>query len=273
MPVDSGRIGTMHPLANASPWVFFLLVFSLSIPFYVLGMAEGRLPLLPMVPSSALMAVTPMLAALILVHRASGMKWALALLRRAVDFNRIHGVRWYLAALFLMPFVCVTEYAVLRLTGVALPALQIAPGEAISSFLIFFGGAIGEELGWQGYAYPALRTSWSTLKAAVILGVIWALWHVIPFVEMGRSVDWIVWQCLGTVAMRVIIVWLYVNARRSVFIAVLFHTMVNVAWSLFPSHGSHYDPFVAFLILMLVTGLIIAFWHLQNEPTEGMPHG
>ena len=201
------------------------------------------------------------------------MPCALVLLRRAVDFDGNFGVRWYLAALLLTPFVCVTEYAVLQLTGADLPAPRITPGESLSAFLIFFVGAIGEEVGWQGYAYPALRTRRNTLEAAVILGVVWALWHVVPFVQMGRSADWIVWHCLSTVALRVIIVWLFVNTHGSVFIAILFHTMVNLAWALFPDHGSHYDPFIAFLILMLVSGLIIACWHPQTESDEGVPHG
>ena len=259
----------MHSLANASPWVFFLLVFFLSIPFYLLGAAGGRLPVVPILPASALMAFMPMIAALILVYRTGG---AVALLKRAFDFSRIHGVRWYLAALLIMPIVCVGEYGVLRLTGTPPLDLRIAPGEALSLVPIFLVGAIGEELGWQGYAYPALRGARNAQEAAVLLGAVWALWHVIPFVQMGRSAGWIFWHCLSTVALRVIIVWLFVNAGNCVFIAVLFHTMINVAWALFPSHGSHYDPFIAFLILMPVTGLILAFWHPQNEPKEGIPH-
>lgn len=263
----------MNPLAGASPWVFFLLVSFLSMPFYLLGAAGGRLPVLSILPSGALMAFTPMIAALILVYRASGMVGAMALLKRAFDFSQVHGVRWYLAALLIMPIVGVMEYGVLRLTGAIRPAMQIAPGETLSFFLIFLAGAIGEELGWQGYAYSALTARWTPLEAAVLLGVFWALWHVIPFVEMGRSADWIFWHCLSTVALRVIIVWLFVSAGNSVFIAVLFHTMVNVSWTLFPNHGSHYDPFIAFVILTLATGLIVALWDPQAEPKEGAPYG
>ena len=42
-------------------------------------------------------------------------------------------------------------------------------------------------------------------------GMFSALWHLFLFVQMGRSADWIFWQCLGTVALRVIIVWLFVK--------------------------------------------------------------
>ena len=174
---------------TASPSIFFLLVFILSVPFYLLGAVGGRLPGLPILPTSALMTFAPMTGALILVYRHRGAEGVVALLKRLLDFSRPRGVGWYLTALLFMPAVCVLEFGVLHLTGGALPLPHIALGEALVFFLAFFIGAIGEELGWQGYAYPGLRTRRRALGAALVLGVIWALWHVIPFVQLGRSRD------------------------------------------------------------------------------------
>jgi hypothetical protein len=77
---------------------------------------------------------------------------------------------------------------------------------------------------------------------------------------MGRSGDWIIWHCLSMIAMRVIIVWLFVNTGQSVFIAVLFHTMSNIPWGILSNYESYYDPFVTFLILAVVCGVIVAIW-------------
>lgn len=206
------------------------------------------------------MAFTPMIAALVLVYREDGADGSTDFLKRAFDFGRVRGVGWYFVAFFLMPIVFVLEYGVLRLTGAALPVPHVALGETLIFFGMFLVGAIGEELGWQGYAFSRLRTRRSALESAIFLGMFWALWHVIPLVQMGSSVDWIFWQCLCTVALRVIMVWLFVNAGQSVFIAILFHTMYNVTWSLFPNYGSRYDPFVMFVILALATGMILALW-------------
>jgi uncharacterized protein len=245
----------------ASPWLFFLLVFLLSIPFYVLGAAGGRLPIATFLPVSALMAFIPMIAALVIVFRQSSGDGAKEFLGRAFDYRRIKGVGWILATLLLMPLVLILEYGVHSFSGTALPDAQLfSIAEGLAFFLMFFVGAIGEELGWQGYAFAGLRERWSALGAALILGAIWALWHVIPYAEMGRGADWIIWQCLSTIALRVILVWLFVNAGQSVFIAVLFHTMINIAWGLFPSYGSYYDPFVMFVILALVAGATVAVW-------------
>ena len=36
--------------------------------------------------------------------------------------------------------------------------------------------------------------------------------------------------------------WLYIHAGKSVFVAALFHAMINLCWQLFPINGSFYDP-------------------------------
>ena len=250
---------------SAAPWAFFLLLLLLSIPFWWIGAEGGRLPFATFLPVSALMTFVPMVAALVLVYRESGGRGAWAFLRRALDLGSIKGVRWVLAALLVMPVVFVLQYSVLRLSGAALVDPQFFPiTEILAFFLMFFIGAIGEELGWQGYAFGSLKDRWGALATSLIVGVIWALWHVIPFVEMGRSGEWIVWHGLAIVAMRVIIVWLFVNTGQSLIIAVLFHTMSNMPYGVLSNYGSYYDPFVTFLILAVVVAMIIAVWPRVN---------
>ncbi len=246
---------------TASPWFFFVIVVLLSVPFYALGLTRERLPIATFLPMNALMAFVPMIAALVLVSRENGVAGAGALLGRAFDFRRIKGAGWALAALLIMPIVFALAYGVLRIEGRALPEVQLFPLIEIVGFgLMFFVGAIGEELGWQGYAYTRLKVGKSALATALIIGAVWGLWHVVPFIEMGRSVDWIVWQCLGAVAMRIIIVWLFENAGHSVFVAVLFHTMINSPWGVFTAFEPCFDPLVMFVILALVAGIVVALW-------------
>lgn len=230
------------------------------MPFYILGAAGDRLPGLAILPASALMTFVPMIAALILVYRKHGGVGPKTLLKRVIAGKRHPGAGWVLTALLFMPAVCLLEFGVLRLNGSTVPLPQIAPGAALLLFAAFFIGAIGEELGWQGYAYPSLRNRLGALRAALVLGTAWALWHLIPFIQLGRSPEWIFWHSLSAVALRVIIVWLFENARQSVLVAVLFHTMINVSWALFPIAGSYYDPFVTFVILALAAGPIVALW-------------
>ena len=247
------------------PWRYFFLVFLLSVPFYLLGTAGTRLTGLTLLPASALMAIVPTMAALMLIfHRrgAGGLsKWYREMLRS----NRNSRPVWYLAAFLFIPVVSILEFAVLRLSGSAVPVPQIAFGEALFLFAAFFVGAVSEEVGWQGYAYPALRQRRRVLASALVLGSVWALWHVVPFVQMGRSSDWILWHSLSAVALRIIIVWLFENSGGSMLVAVLFHAMINVSWALFPVSGSFYDPFVMFVILGIPSILIAIIWQSRGD--------
>lgn len=258
------------PIATgAAPLRFFLLVLLLSVPFYILGATGFRLPGLTILPASALMTFMPMIAALILVQRERGAAAAIAMFKRALRPSPDHRIRWPLTALVFMPVVCLLEFGVLRLTGSAVPLPQIAPGAALLLFTGFMIGAIGEEVGWQGYAYPALRTRLSVLASSAFLGSIWALWHVVPFFQLGRSLEWIFWRSLSAVALRVIIVWLFESTGGSILIAVLFHTMINLSWALFPVAGSYYNPLVTFVILAIAVGAIASLWRRNRLSSFG----
>jgi uncharacterized protein len=250
---------------KASPFLFFALVLVVSMPFYALGIAGGRLPGLTSLPASALMAFVPVTAALILVYRQHGIASVGALLKRTMDLRVVRHPGWLLTGLLFMPMVCVLEFGILRLTGSAVPQPEIAPNNAMFLLVAFFVAAIGEEVGWQGYAYPALRKNMGVLTSALVLGFVWALWHIIPFVQLGRSPEWILWHSLSAVALRIIIVWLFENTGGSIMIALLFHTMINLSWALFPVAGSYYDPLVTFIILAISSFLIAIGWKPQVQ--------
>ena len=241
-----------------TPGWFFGLVLILSLPFYALGATGTALPFASALPISALMAVVPMFAALILVTRQSGAQAARGLF---ASVFRVRVTWWALVALGFMPVAFAVTGGIVWLSGAVLPSLQVLPVSAIiPAFVLFFIGAVAEEIGWQGYAYPALSRQHSALSAALIIGVVWALWHVIPFALMGRSAGWIIWQSLGMVLMRIIIVWLVVNGSQSILIAVLFHMMSNSVWGMFPDFDPWYDPKVMCLVLLAPVIAIAAIW-------------
>lgn len=245
---------------TASARSFFLLTFGLSVPFYLIGLTGWRMPGLPMLPFSALMAFAPMIAALIRRGRAGGWSAAGQLVARLLAPVSRAGVAWLLLAVIIMPVVCLIEYAVLRRMGVVLPEVSVAGGEVAFLFAAFFVGAVGEELGWQGHAYGALRSGSDALPAALLIGIVWAAWHVIPYMQLGRGSAWILWHSLSAVALRVVMVWLYENAGGRVLIAVVFHAMINLSWAVFPEQGSRYDPFVTLLILAPLAALVTVAW-------------
>jgi hypothetical protein len=242
-----------------SPLAFFLLVYGLSLPFWLIGAATS-LQLLPGLPVSSLMAFCPLMAALMLGHRENRAGGVTGMLRRSFDVRRIGPKVWYIPAILLMPLLAVLAYVVMRLLHRPLPVPNVPLLSAPFLFLLFFVAAMAEEVGWSGYVLDPLQDRWNALQAGILLGLAWAVWHIVPFVQADRTPAWIAWQCLTLVASRVLIVWLYNNTRQSVFVAALCHTMINVSWQLFPNQGSHYDPRIAGPVTALAAAAVMVIW-------------
>lgn len=239
-------------------WRFYVLLFSLSVPFWLLGFAVGRLPIPINLPIAALMAGLPAAISLWLSWKAGGRKQVRALLSRVVDFALVTNSLWIVVAATLMPLALVVAWGAQHLAGENLPPMELSAATLGAFLLLFIVGGIGEELGWQGFVYPLMQSRWNALTSSVMLGSLWAVWHLVPFLQAGRSGEWIVWQSLTMIPLRIITVWLYESAGRSVGVAILFHAMCNVAQFSFPAYGSHYEPLTAFIVLAAIAMLIVA---------------
>jgi len=241
-----------------SPGRFFVLVFALSVPLWLIGAAVD-VQLLPGLPLGALGAVCPSLAALILVHQEDKAAGVTELLKRSFDCGRIESKAWYVPAVLLMPAVSVVVYGLMGWMVGPLPTPQFPVLATLLMFLVFFAGALGEELGWSGYAIDPLQQRWGALQASILLGLVAALWHIVPLLQAHRTPPWIAWWCLYSVAARVLIVWLYNSAGKSVFASALIHAMLNISWMLFPVEGSHFDPRFAGPVMAFAAAVVTVF--------------
>lgn len=244
---------------NRSSTHFLLLVFALSIPFWILGyFAPDLTKILPIkLPISALMAFCPLLAALILVYRERELHGVKVFLKQTFDYKKIKDKKWYLPIVLLMPVIALISYGYATLKGEMTPEPQLSWLSLFIFFLVYFIGAIGEELGWSGYLIEPLQNRFGALKASILLGFVWAIWHIIPWSQAHQTTSWIIWQSIGTVFLRVIMVWLFNRTGKSVFGMVLFHAMINISPYLIPNYGAHYDPFV-FTVLLGIPAIAIS---------------
>ena len=132
--------------------------------------------------------------------------------------------RWY--AMLPVP-------PVLILSVLLLLQSFISPVYAPNRFLIgiLFGLPAGflEEIGWMGYAFPKMGSPNNRLAPGIVLGLLWALWHLPVVNFLGTATPhgayWLHFFAAFAVAMtamRVLISWMYTNTR-SVLLAQLMH--------------------------------------------------
>mgnify|MGYP003871589821 CR=1 FL=1 len=252
--------------SNKSPLKFFLLVFALAIPIWVIE-PMVKVKGLPLdVPITDLIATfIPLIAACILVYKEEGQGGVKKLLKRVFDFSRIRQKTWYLPLIFLMPIIYLLIYGVMQLFRLPLPVgVEIPFSDNALIFVIIFIGATGEEVGWSGYAVDALQERWDALKTAIIVGLVWAILHYPSIIQQGNGLTWMAWATLGLVGMRILIVWLYNNTGKSIFACILFHSIANIGRILFPKDQNHNPlvdyPYVHYSVIAIVAIIIIFLW-------------
>ena len=181
---------------------------------------------------------TPGILALLLTHREGGAAAVKALVGRLFRWDV--GVRWYVFALFFVFSIKLVVSLTLRLGTGEWPTFGRDPvfllfAGAISSTIL--GGQAGEELGWRGYALPRLARSVGLGPASLVIGVIWAAWHIPLFFILGadtagQSFPLYVIQVTGY---SVVAAWLYMKTGGSLLLAMLLHAAGNNTKDIVPS--------------------------------------
>ena len=201
--------------------VFFVLAYVFSWwpwPLYAFGLSP-----------SPIIAFGPFLAAILVLALTTGKGGVVTLLRRMVRW-RVRPV-WYAVAL-LLPVAISGGAALLNVVvlGASAPSpaeLGAWSGLVPTFFLLLLVPGIGgawEEPGWRGYALPKLQGGHSALLASLILGVVWAFWHL-PLMVIGQIH---LSDPVFIVAWTVVFTWVFNNTNGSVLIAMLMHNMHNV---------------------------------------------
>ncbi len=251
--------------AKRSPLKYFVLVFALSTPIWIIEtwVDINGLPL--DIPATDIVAAfIPLISASILLHKEGEPDNVKKLLSRIFDFTR-SGKKWYVPVIFLPALMFLLIYVTLYLMGQSLPAKVNIPVRSMPFLLVFFFlGAAGEEAGYMGYAIDPMQERWSALKASLIMGTLWAIWHYPSIIKQGHNLIWILWGTLGTIAMRILIVWLYNNTGKNLFICIFFHALYNLGRSLFPKDELH-NPFVEYpgvhySVIAIIAVITIFLW-------------
>ena len=223
---------------------FWVVLVATTIPFYLWGwLAGGALKIGGAeLPLSALMFVCPALAAV-----AAG---GIPIVRRAVAV-RIRPVWWILA--IVLPATA-TVTASLVATHGDTPTLPPALPLII---LLYLATAFCEELGWTTVLLPALLRKHGAIVAGAAIGVVWALWHLIPYLQGGYEPGPLLGQLTFTVVFRILLVQLAVAGGMATLIAVLGHASYNVAWTVLEAAGRYSAIAAAVAVALAVVALFV----------------
>ncbi len=172
----------------------------------------------------------PAVAAIILVTRARGRAGLGTLLRRLLIWRL--GV-WWLVVL-IQPVLLVAAAVLAGLFGDGAFARFVRP-ESASALLVtvvfLIIAATGEELGWRGFALPALQRRFSPLTASIVLGLATATWHLPYWILQGivetYGLLYLAVDYVFIVALTLQITWFFNRTAGSVLLPVAFHVVFN----------------------------------------------
>lgn len=192
--------------------------------------------------------VGPALAAILMTGLLEGKAGVSRLLRRVIQWRE--GVAWYAFILLAIPAFFLL--GVLLMPGALASFQGVTPRFLIAypiNFIVifFFGGPLGEEIGWRGFALPRLQSRYGALKASLLLGVLWTFWHLPDFLTSAQHggpqaglrpfyANLPIFLVMVT-AIAILFTWIYNHTHGSLFMAILAHASINtlsVVIPLFP---------------------------------------
>ena len=215
-------------LTFASTWACWITASGLSRRPGAVSLAIGALVLLG--------TIAPSLVAVALTAAREGGAAVRTLLRRVVQANV--ELRWYVFAVGFMPGIKLTVALVHRVVVGAWPRFGDESWVLMAgAILISMWVQAGEEIGWRGYALPKLSQRVGLAPASLILGVVWASWHLPLFVvldgdTLGQSFPL---YLLQVVALSVTAAWLYWRTGGSLLLVMIWHAAVNNTKDIVPS--------------------------------------
>ncbi|MEM3549918.1 MAG: type II CAAX endopeptidase family protein [Candidatus Bathyarchaeia archaeon] len=171
---------------------------------------------------------------------------------------------WFLTAIFL-PLVLATCAVLLwSIAGgvYTMDFMKLAefPPILIVSFLM----NMWEEIGWRGYALPALQKKHNAHTSSLIVGVFWALWHWPHFAVkdsvMAVNYHNFLWFAIFTLFYSISYTWLYNSTKGSLIIASLYHASTNASNTiLFAEANVASFVFQLYFLTVIILALIIIF--------------
>jgi uncharacterized protein len=234
-----------HPLAT-----FLVLTYGLSwvlwIPLAIFRDAASG----PYGPIALLLGSNiPSAVAIVLTAVGLGKSATRKLLGRLLIWRV--GWQWYLVLLAPTALVIgiISLVAITRGGPTAALAVPLLSAIITIAFMTFPGSALGEEIGWRGFALPRLQFRRTALTASLVVGSLHGLWHLPLWLNGNVDHPLSLYPAflIQALALSVIYTWLYNSSKGSLLLVVLFHTATNA-------------PLTLVLLPLGIQNWVLPFW-------------
>ena len=178
----------------------------------------------------------PGLVAVALTRKAEGSEGTKRLLEPIFQWQV--GARWYVFAIVYIPAVKLTAALLHRVATGSWPAFGDVPWYVMAGAIVISTWVqAGEEVGWRGFALPRLTDRFGLAPASVILGIVWATWHLPLFFIPGTTTygQSFPLYLLQVTALSAAIAWLFWRTGGSLLLVMLLHAAVNNTKDIVPS--------------------------------------
>jgi membrane protease YdiL (CAAX protease family) len=213
--ISSHPTGAFFALAVAISW-------SIWIPLFVAVPSATSVVMIPGAFGPALGAVL-----VLWVQGESVRDWL------ADGFDWHVATRWYGVAVGLPVALALVLGAGLAFSTGHVSTSRLPQAAAMYPVMVLVTSVLAggqEEFGWRGFALPALQDRYDALTTSVIIGIVWAVWHLPAFAFgiPGYTSSFPLYTLL-VVGLSIILTWLYNSTNGSILLAMLFHGGVNAA--------------------------------------------
>jgi membrane protease YdiL (CAAX protease family) len=252
-------------------WLYFLIAFVFSWIFWIpQALISSSLLLVPSIFVDFLFgpfnpaAFGPLVSSFSLTYLNEGKEGIKNLLKRGVDYK--FKKTWYVPIFFLFPIITGGALLLAMLSGESLPELSVLSNPFLIAvgfvYIFFLGGPFQEEWGWRGYALDRLQARWDALISSLILGVIWGSWHLPLFFISGTIQSQTpIWGFMILILCGTILfTWLYNNTGGSILAAMLFHTMNNLSFFIFPTLETILGGLYLLILNVVFATAILIIW-------------
>ena len=257
-------------------WSFFILTYGINFATTFFHLYVYKLPRF-LVDGVGMF--SPTISALVIAAVIGGAGEPRKLLAGFTRWNV--GWRWYLAAFSLLglPLLFAIIYILLG-NSVPGPQAGLTPLFVLGALgANLLRGPLAEEAGWRGFALPRLQQTHNALVSSIILGTLWAFWHV-PFYfnpDSGAQIPFVAFVPM-TICLAILFTWIYNNTHGSLLLTVIAHFCFNFAGGFLAGYLGLMPPTLLYVaggggIALMSIAVVLTFGpqYLSKMPPSELP--